>query len=85
MHLLNGEFLDKKISAVTGRVEELLKAKAPLTEIVEELYLVTLSRLPRAQELERALFWIGRAPNQREGVQDLLWVLMNTREFMFNY
>jgi hypothetical protein len=85
MHLLNGEYLDKKISAPTGRVEKLLKAKMPLQEIVEELYLVTLSRLPRPQEVERALFWIGRAPNQCEGVQDLLWVLMNSREFLFNY
>jgi hypothetical protein len=85
MHLLNGEFLDKKISAPTGRVEKLLKAKMPLPEIVEELYLVTLSRLPRPQEMERAMFWIGRAPNPREGVQDLLWVLMNSREFVFNY
>jgi hypothetical protein len=85
MHLLNGEFLNKKIGAATGRVEKLLKAKTPLTQVVEELYLVTLSRLPRAQEMERALYWIGRAPNQREGVQDLLWVLMNSREFMFNY
>jgi hypothetical protein len=85
MHLLNGEFLDKKISTPAGRVEKLLKAKTPLTEIVEELYLVTLSRLPRPQEVERALYWIGRAANQREGVQDLLWVLMNSREFVFNY
>jgi hypothetical protein len=85
MHLLNGEFLDKKISAAAGRIEKLLKAKTPLPEIVEELYLVTLSRLPRAEEMERALYWIGRAPNQRDGVQDLLWVLMNSREFLFNY
>jgi hypothetical protein len=83
LHLLNGDFLNKKIAAATGRIETLLKAKKTLPEMVEDLYLVTLSRPPRPEEVQRALGWIGRAPNQREGVQDLLWVLLNSREFLF--
>jgi hypothetical protein len=83
LHLLNGDFLNKKIADPKGRVEGLLKAKKALTEIVEELYLTTLSRPPRADEVERALGWIARAPDAREGVQDVLWVLINSREFLF--
>src|SRR5262249_9738021 len=85
LHLLNGEFLNKKIAAPTGRVEELLKATKPLPEMVEELYLVTLSRPPRPEELVKAQEWIKAAPTPREGVQDLLWVLLNSREFQFNH
>jgi hypothetical protein len=83
LHLLNGDFLNAKIADAKGRVEALLKAKKALPEIVEELYLVTLSRPPRPEEATRALGWIRDAATPREGVQDLLWVLLNSREFLF--
>jgi hypothetical protein len=85
LHLLNGEFLNTKIAAPTGRIEKLMKAKTPLPQIVDEIYLVTLSRLPRTEERTRVLELIAEAPNQREGVQDLLWTLLNSREFLFNH
>ncbi len=85
LHLLNGDFLNKKIAAPAGRVESLLKAKAPLPDVVEELYLVTLSRPPQPGETVKALDWIKKAPTPREGVQDLLWVLLNRSEFLFNH
>ncbi|MCI0461852.1 MAG: DUF1553 domain-containing protein [Gemmataceae bacterium] len=84
LHLLNGDFLNAKIADPAGRVEKLLRAKKQLPEVIEELYLVALSRPPRPEEGERALGWIRSAPNVREGVQDLLWTLLNSREFQFN-
>jgi hypothetical protein len=85
LHLLNGDFLNKKIAAPAGRVEALLKDKRSLPNVVEELYLVTLSRPPRGEETARAIDWIKKAPTEREGVQDLLWVLLNRSEFLFNH
>ena len=85
LHLLNGDALNKKIGAPAGRIEAALKAKRPVPEIVEELYLVTLSRPPRPDEVQRAGQWIGRAASPREGLQDLLWALLNSREFLFNH
>ncbi|MCI0377775.1 MAG: DUF1549 and DUF1553 domain-containing protein, partial [Gemmataceae bacterium] len=85
MHLLNGDFLNKKIANPTGRIETLFKAKKELPAIVEELYLVTLTRLPRSEELQRALGWLERAPAPKDGAQDLLWALLNSREFLFNH
>ncbi len=85
LHLLNGDFLNQKIAAPSGRIESRLKAKAALPELIEELYLVTLSRSPRPEEAEKALEWARKAPSPREGVQDLLWVLLNSREFLFNH
>jgi hypothetical protein len=83
--LLNGEFLNKRIADPKGRIETLLKAKKDAAEIVEELYLVTLSRRPRPEEADRARHWISQAPSPREGLQDLLWALLNSREFLFNH
>src|SRR5205823_9595586 len=54
MHLLNGEFLNKRLGDPKGRLEGLLKAKKEVPEIVDELYLATLSRLPWPAETDRA-------------------------------
>ncbi|HXG12421.1 MAG TPA: DUF1549 and DUF1553 domain-containing protein [Gemmataceae bacterium] len=85
LHLLNGDFLNRKIAAADGRVETLLKAGKPLPEVIEELYLVTLSRPPSPEELAKEQQWIAQAPSVKEGVQDLLWVLLNRSEFLFNH
>jgi hypothetical protein len=85
LHLLNGDFLNGKIAAPTGRIETLFKAGKPAPAIIEELYLVTLSRRPTAAELHKAQDWMARAATPREGAQDLLWVLLNSREFLFNH
>jgi hypothetical protein len=85
LHLLNGDALNKKIANATGRLETLLKAKKSNEQIVEELYLVTLSRRPNQDEIDRSQRWIREATSPREGLQDLMWTLLNSREFMFNH
>jgi Protein of unknown function (DUF1549)/Protein of unknown function (DUF1553) len=85
LHLLNGDFLNKKISDPAGRVEALMKAKADRKKAIEEMYLVTLSRLPKAEEVSKANSWIDSAKDGREGLQDLLWTLLNSKEFLFNH
>jgi hypothetical protein len=82
--LLNGDFLNKKLNDTKGRLDTLLKARKEMPEIVEELYLVTLSRRPQPEEIERARHWVSQAASPREGLQDVLWALLNSREFLFN-
>jgi hypothetical protein len=84
MHLLNGDTLNKKILDKAGRVENLVAAKTPLGKAVQELYLSTWSRPPTADEEQKAEGWVKSAPSVKEGLQDLLWVLTNSREFLFN-
>ncbi len=85
LHLLNGDVLERKIEAEGGRVAALVKEKKPAAEVIEELYLATLSRPPRSEEAARARRWLDEAPSPKEGAADLLWVLLNSREFLFNH
>ena len=85
LHLLNSDLLNKKIANPTGRIEAMLKAKKKNEQMIEELYLVTISRLPNQDEIDRAQRWIREAPTPKEGLQDLLWALLNSREFLFNH
>lgn len=84
MHLLNGAFLNTKIAEKTGRVEKLLAAKTPLPKAVEELFLSTWSRPPTADEAAKMVAAVKSAPTERDGLQDLLWSLVNSRGFLFN-
>ena len=84
LHLLNGDFLNRKIAAKTGRVERLVSEKTPLPQAAEELFLAAWGRPPTADESAKALGWVKSAPTPREGLQDLLWVLLNGRDFLFN-
>ena len=53
--------------------------------MVEELYLATLSRYPSPQEIFNAAGYIDRDSEPRKSVEDLLWTLLNSREFLFNH
>lgn len=85
LHLVNGPAIDAKLSAANGRVAKLLAANKTDGEIVEELYLAGLARYPQAEELAVAQKLIARAPSRKEGVEDLLWTLINMTEFGFNH
>lgn len=85
LHMLNGDTINQKIGNDAGRIETLLRAKKPLPAIVEELYLATFSRPPKPEELARAQELVTQSPSPKEGLHDLLWALMNSREFLFNH
>jgi hypothetical protein len=87
LHLMNGDYLEKKLASPSGRVAE-LASKGPSEEAVSNLYYATLSRPPSAEELEKATGILksrSTEESQRKTLEDLLWVLLNSREFMFNH
>ncbi len=83
MHLLNSPELRSKLSDPNGRVAKLVRSGQPINALIDELYQVTLSRRPRVSERKRAQAWVAAAPNRQLGLEDLLWVLLNSREFLF--
>ncbi len=85
LHLANSEALHKKVIAEQGRVAKLIAAKKPLAAMIEELYLATLSRMPTETEKSSVIKKIDEAPSPREGLEDLLWALLNSAEFGFQH
>ncbi|MBN9120017.1 MAG: DUF1553 domain-containing protein [Planctomycetes bacterium] len=74
-----------KFTDRNGRVAQLAKAKMSDEELVNEAFLATLSRLPRAKEKADALEHLKTAKTRTEGITDLIWALVNTREFILNH
>ena len=84
MMLMNSPFVTKRVRAEDGsRVAQLVASTNTNGEIVDALYLATLSRLPLPAEKDVALSWL--AADRREGAEDLHWSLLNKLDFVFNY
>ena len=90
LHIANGEFLSRKLADKEGRISQLTKDSDLANKdhahlAIQHLYLATYSRTPSHDELLKCQQVISRAPNPREGLEDLLWALLNSREFLFNH
>ena len=85
LHIANGELLNNKIADKNGRLANLLKSDLPDDEIICNLYMLTFTRSPVEDEVKGCKSIIASAPNRKEGVEDVLWALCNSREFLFNH
>ena len=83
LHLMNAPEISEKISHRHGRARALAQSDLTDEQIIEELYLTTLSRPPTAEEI--SLMIQAFANDRASGAEDVLWALLNTKEFIFNH
>lgn len=86
LHLMNSEESVRKIRHRDGRAARLAGSQLADDQLIEELYLATLSRRPSDKEiaLMRQAFEESSG-NRRAATEDVLWTLLNTREFVYNH
>ncbi len=53
--------------------------------LIDESYLRTLSRSPSGAELATARQYLADSQHTAAGLRDLLWALLNTKEFVVNH
>jgi hypothetical protein len=85
LYLANHPQVREKISSPEGRVAKVLKQHADPARQVEELFLWALSRPPSAEDLRACLDNLKSSPSPQKGLEDVLWSLLNTREFILNH
>ena len=54
-------------------------------ELIAGIYLQALSRPPSEAELRDSLAYIAESENLRQGLEDLCWALVNSKEFLFQH
>jgi hypothetical protein len=62
-----------------------LPADAKPEPLIREAYLRTISRPPTDAELKRCLGYFADATDRAEALEDVLWALLNTQEFITNH
>ncbi|MFM8378674.1 MAG: DUF1553 domain-containing protein, partial [Planctomycetia bacterium] len=87
LHLSNGSTLNDKLAAKEGRVTQILATDPSPAKLVEEAWLLTLSRKPTDAERKPLEEMIAQAPPQekRQVVEDMYWSLLTSREFLFRH
>ncbi|MCE9606180.1 MAG: DUF1549 and DUF1553 domain-containing protein [Planctomycetia bacterium] len=83
LHLINGTGILGRVGNPTGRVAQLAKQLTNDEELVTELYLWSLARRPSDAETKAGTAFIKSYADRRlEAAQDLMWALLNTKDFL---
>jgi hypothetical protein len=85
LQLINGQTINQKLRTPSNRVGRLLAAKTSDLEILNNLYLSTVSRAPTAADMKTALEYVAKNPDKRKAWEDVHWALLNSKEFLFRH
>ncbi len=97
LHLLNSADIKGKLSGANGRAEKLVKAGGTDADKIRSLYLTAFARSPSAEEVREAEEYLKRPLTdargepldplkaKRSSLEDLIWALMNAKEFLYNH
>ena len=85
LHLSNGNTLNNNLRSEQSCVNIMIPQSDE--EIIEETYLLCLSRMPSNSEQKRLAEMFDATPEaeRRAAIEDLFWALMTSREFLFQH
>src|SRR5437870_7780360 len=75
LNLVNGRTISDAVADSAGRIAKAVLGSEPDRELVEELYLASLSRPPSAAELDKGSKYLESGSGRAAKAQDLLWAL----------
>ena len=95
LHLVNGDTVAGKVAAKDGRLARLLAADTTDDARLDELWLATYARLPRADERAHVTELLAAAATEPDAKkraaavrtvwQDVFWAMLNSHEFLFQH
>jgi len=84
LHLMNGENVHAKVKE-GGVVKRLLDEKKTPPQVINELYLRSVSRRPTEDEHKAIETQLAGVKDPGPPLEDVFWALLNSREFLFNH
>jgi len=90
LHIANGDTVNQKLKEKDSRLTRLLESGIPSEQIVEDVFLLCLSRFPTELEKSEMVRLLNDVPaedadQRRILLEDIFWSLISTREFLFNH
>jgi hypothetical protein len=86
LHLLNSKEIQAKLISDAGRAAAMNASSQPANELINELYLAALSRPATPAEIETTSKYLSeRSDKKRQALEDIVWAIINSKEFLFNH
>jgi hypothetical protein len=85
LQLIGGATVNGKLHDDAGRMNQLARSGKSPEDITRELYMIALCREPNSSELAAATKHLKAGKDLRAAVEDLGWVLINSKEFLFRH
>jgi hypothetical protein len=85
LQLINGPTINDKLRNPNNRLGKLLAEKKNEKEILDALYMAALARPATDAERAPALSHVAKNMDKRKAWEDVLWAILNTREFLFRH
>ncbi len=96
LHIINGDTINQKLRAPGGIVDSFVKLGMSDEMMINHLYLAALSRPPRSNEVNHLLAVMNEGRDtarntreaqaaKRQAIEDLVWAVLTSKEFLFNH
>lgn len=85
LHLNNGDDVLDRIRAADGRLTAILADHKDDGEACDEIFLATLARFPSTGERQAMAKALAAGDPREDVYRDLMWALLNAKEFAFNH
>ena len=85
LHMLAGSSFTGRLNAPDGRLAKLLGEGAADEKIFEEFYLAALDRFPDPEEMQDLKAVLAQRADRKTGLQEFVWALITSREFVENH
>ena len=82
LRLMNGGDFDKSCPTLDTLLEG---SHGNSSRIIDGLYWAALARLPRPAEKQKMAAFVAKTPKAGKAYNDILWVLLNSGEFVLNH
>lgn len=84
LHLINGEAVSQKIKQGGLVAKWIADGKTP-EEIIDMMFIRSLGRHATPEEKTDLTTQVSSAANPAQGLEDVFWAILNSREFVFNH
>jgi len=88
LHLSNGTTINEKLGTAENRLAKWLQQYESNDELLTEVYLTCLGRQPQPKERSEIVDVLNLAADAAERrviLEDLVWGIVSSREFLFNH
>ena len=80
--LINGDTLQSMLTAPDNRIGTMIRSGRTNSQMIETLWMSALSRHPTPTEAAKLDAFVSRSPDRRKAMEDVVWGLLNSKEFL---